>query len=69
VKRQLVDSTNVVSIGYDPESRTLEVEYGWGGIYQYRDVPPNIWDAFRSAPSKGAFVYEQLSTYPYERVM
>jgi lysyl-tRNA synthetase class 2 len=43
------------SIGYDPRTRTLEVEFSGGGVYRYTPVPSEMWAAFRRAPSKGKY--------------
>jgi hypothetical protein len=41
------------SMGYDPVSWTLELEMHSGDVYQYKKVPPEIWEAFYKAESKG----------------
>ena len=38
--RDLVASSNIASIGYDPDSETLEIEFTNGSIYQYFNIPP-----------------------------
>ena len=37
--RTPVQSSNIRSVGYDPASRTLEVEFHSSGLYQYSSVP------------------------------
>ena len=44
MKRQQVESSNLSSIGYDSEDQILEVEFKHGGIYQYFEVPENIFE-------------------------
>lgn len=44
MKRQSVESSNLASIGYDAENEILEVEFKHGGVYQYFDVPENVYD-------------------------
>ena len=39
MNRTPVNSSNVSSVGYDPTSLTLEVEFHGGAVYQYFDVP------------------------------
>jgi hypothetical protein len=53
--RQSVNSTNLASVGYDPTSETLEVEFTNGSIYQYYNVPQIIFDQLMQAPSVGVF--------------
>ena len=49
------DSSNIASAGYDPETRVLEITFGYGGTYRYRDVDPETWQEFQSAPSAGGY--------------
>jgi hypothetical protein len=39
MERTPVSSSNLVAVGYDPGSYTLEVEFHSGSIYQYSGVP------------------------------
>jgi hypothetical protein len=62
-------SSNVARISYEETSSTLEVEFHNGSIYQYYDVPQQIWSAFKDAPSKGQFIHHSLKgQYRYARV-
>ena len=56
MKRQHVESSNIESIGYDERSQTLEIEFLNGGVYQYFDVPVNMY------PEKLTFDGERLRT-------
>jgi KTSC domain len=56
VQRKNVSSTSLASIGYDPETSTLEVEFLNGHLYQYFGVPPQAYSALMSASSLGAYV-------------
>jgi hypothetical protein len=67
--RQSVSSSNVASIGYDSATETLEVEFNSGGIYQYYNIPQNIFDELLAAPSKGQFLNAYIkNAYPFSRV-
>ena len=67
--RQLVASSNVISIGYDAASETLEVEFANGHVYQYYNVGSALFDQFMSAPSKGQFLNAYIrNSYPFSRV-
>ena len=69
MERQKVSSSNIASIGYDPPSQTLEVEFLNGSVYQYYNVPGGIHEAFMGAPSKGQFLASQIKDrFPYSRV-
>ena len=53
--RQLVDSSLIRSIGYDPAESTLEVEMLGGLSYEYFDVPMSAFLELMDADSKGAY--------------
>lgn len=55
--RSLVSSTSLASIGYDPDSGVLEVEFRSGEVYQYQGVPADVAEEFTEAPSKGTYLY------------
>jgi hypothetical protein len=52
MNRQLVSSSNLLSVGYDPASQTLEVEFQDGSVYQYYNVGQSMHDQLMAAPSK-----------------
>ena len=56
MKRQPIQSKSVRSAGHDPEENVLEVEFASGGVYRYLNVPPEVYDWFLKAGSKGAFI-------------
>lgn len=67
--RALVASSNIASIGYDPDSETLEIEFSNGSIYQYFNVPFSLNEQLMVAPSKGQFLNVYIrNAYPYSRV-
>ena len=63
------ESKNIRRISYIESSDTLEVEFLNGSIYQYFDVPDNVWRDFKNAPSKGGFLHANIKGhYRYARV-
>jgi len=56
VQREAIESTTIVSIGYDRSSETLEVEFSQAGVYRYHAVPASLYEALMSAGSKGRFL-------------
>jgi hypothetical protein len=43
--RQNVDSTLATSVGYDPNTSTLEMEFkSTGAVWQYYDVPESVFN-------------------------
>lgn len=64
-----VNSSNIASIGYDPSSQTLEVEFLSGAIYEYYGVPDYVYESFLNAGSKGGFFHQNVrNVYSYARV-
>ncbi len=55
-----VDSSALDAAGYDAERRELHVAYKGGRAYVYLDVPPETYEAFLRAPSKGTFVNAEV---------
>lgn len=64
-----VVSSNLRSVGYDPATRVLEVEFHGGGIYQYFGVPEHVYRGLTSAGSKGGYLADHVKgVYGYRRV-
>ncbi len=53
--REPVTSTVIAAIGYDEEAETLEVEFASGVVYRYRCISLDLFEDFRTSPSKGKF--------------
>ncbi len=69
MNRNAVVSSHIVSVGYDPGSETLEVEFKNGTVYQYYNVPSSIHEGLMAAPSAGQFLaYQIKNAFPYSRV-
>ena len=69
MQRYSVASSNIASVGYDPATETLELEFLSGSIYQYYNVPGNMYDQLMKEGSKGRFVNTYIkNAYPYSRV-
>ena len=64
-----VDSSNLVSVGYDEGSGTLEIEFYHGAVYQYFGVPPEEHRALMDAGSHGKYLAAKIKgRYRYKRV-
>lgn len=50
-----VQSSNLRSVGYQPFSGTLTVEFRSGRIYEYVDVPLAVYEGLMKAQSHGKF--------------
>jgi len=66
--RVAVSSSSIASVGYDPETLTLEIEFSSGLIYQYFDVPEQVYNDLRNAGSPGGYLASNIKgVYRYAR--
>lgn len=70
MNRVAVSSSNLASIGYDAESKTLEIEFLNGSIYQYFNVPDSIFSGLISAASHGQYfsAFIKKGGYEYQKI-
>lgn len=65
MQRIPVKSSNLRTVGYDPTTRTLEIEFKSGGIYQYNGVTPQVYDGLMNAASHGEYFAQSIrDRYP-----
>ncbi len=65
MERQPVSSSNVVSVGYEVDGSTLEIEFHSGGIYQYYGVPEYVHQELLGAASIGGYFARHIkNVYP-----
>lgn len=65
MQRVQVTSADLRSIGYDAAERVLEVEFVSGAVYEYYDVPHQVWEGLRTAQSHGRYFNEHIRRRPY----
>jgi KTSC domain len=53
-------STAIRNLFYVPAKRELWVTFVTGRRYVYSDVPSDVFDAFKVAPSRGAFFNQEI---------
>jgi hypothetical protein len=68
--REPVDSSNIASVGYEPSTGLLEIEFTNGSrVYQYDRVPQDVVTELLTAVSIGGFFYRNIRmSYPYRRI-
>jgi hypothetical protein len=67
--REPVESSNILSIGYDPEKFILEVEFKDDTIYHYFEVPENHYKALMSALSQGKYLSQFIKpNFDFKRI-
>jgi KTSC domain len=60
-----VKSTNLHSLGYDPEAKLMRVKFRSGATHEYTGVPAAAHQAFLTAPSLGShFANHVRGKYP-----
>jgi len=55
MQRTPVTSSNLISVGYNPATATLEIEFKAGTVYQYDGVPQNVFESLMQASSHGSY--------------
>ena len=66
MERTFVASSNLRSVGYDPQSQTLEIEFNSGGLYQYSNVPEDVYRGLMNASSHGRYFHQYIkNSYRY----
>jgi hypothetical protein len=65
-----VSSSNLASVGYDPATQTLEIEFLHGAIYQYSGVPSSVYEGLMAADSHGTYFdrYVKKAGYRYQKI-
>lgn len=69
IKFESVQSSNILSVGYDESTKNLYVNYK-SGIYKYENVEKSVYESLMSSESKGRFMNEKVKgTYQYTRLV
>lgn len=65
----VVNSSNIKFAKYDTESKSLQVTFNNGLVYEYSDVPWEVFTKFRMSESQGKFFNANISkTYKYKKM-
>jgi hypothetical protein len=67
IRRHYVESSSMISIGYEPRRCELDIEYPSREVYRYFGVPLKEYAAFMAAESKGTYLNMVFKPkeYPY----
>lgn len=68
MERVPVSSSSLASVGYDPDSQILEIEFRNGAVYQYPDFSLEDFTGFMNADSKGQFFNAYVKHRPYNKM-
>ena len=67
--RLLVNSSNLRSVGWNPGTGILEVEFHSGSVYEYYDVPEEVYGELLEASSKGGYFHRNIrKTFSFKQV-
>lgn len=64
--RTPVNSSTIESIGYDPATQTLEVDFKGSGIYEYFGISPELHKDLMESSSKGTFLHFNVIRKKFE---
>lgn len=60
------ESSQVRRFKYNHETRVLTVQFvSTGSVYEYIDVPVEIYEQFKAAESKGSYFIRNIKRGPY----
>jgi hypothetical protein len=62
MNRESVQSSMIVSLGYDANSSTLEIEFNGGAVWQYYEVPENVYYDMMNSGSLGKFFHSNIKS-------
>lgn len=63
-----VESSNILSVGYDETTSSMYVKY-LSGTYKYDNVKKSTYESLLTSPSKGRFMNQNIKgQYNYSRV-
>jgi hypothetical protein len=67
--RTPVSSSDLASVGYDPTTRVMEIEFVRGAVYEYANIPPAVHAGLMAADSHGKYFNVHVKhSYAYRRL-
>ena len=72
IAMQRVESSNIDAVGHDLNTQTLKVAFQSGGVYEYANVPLEVFQEILQAESVGKtfnrLVKSNPTQYPFVKV-
>jgi hypothetical protein len=69
MERKPVDSSMLASVGYDPSTQTLEMEFQDGAVWRYLKVPELEYTRLIGSSSLGSYARDLIiGQYPEVRI-
>lgn len=68
--RSLTGGSSVIKdVSYQAPAQQLLITFPNGSVYEYSEVPEDVYQAFQAAPSAGSFYHKQIKgKYPSRKV-
>lgn len=64
-----VDSSNLVWVNYNKATKVLTVSFKNGSVYEYYNVPEDIYNNLLDAPSKGSYHAKNIKySFEYKKI-
>lgn len=64
-----IQSSNIKKTEYDTENKKLLVTFNNGALYEYDEVPHQLYTQFRMSESQGKFFSTKISkNYKYKKI-
>lgn len=60
MEQRKVVSSMIETIGYDPKAMTLRIELVGGALYEYHDVPADVYNSLMYAQSRGSYYHAYI---------
>ena len=65
----IMPSSVVKAMHYDAQTHTLRILYVSGIVYDYKEVPAEVYEAMKNSGSKGIFINAQIKgKYEFKKV-
>jgi hypothetical protein len=62
-------STVISEMNYDAATATMRITFVSGMIYEYKDVPEEIYIAMKTSGAKGIYLNRNIKgKYPFEKI-
>jgi hypothetical protein len=69
MQRERVSSSQIDAVGYDPATKTMEVEFSTGAVYEYYEVSPEVHKSFVTSSSVGRYFGSAIrDNYEFKRL-
>jgi len=64
-----IKSSNISKTTYDTETKSLIVEFNNGSVYEYEQIPHQLYTQFRMSESQGKFFFTKISkNFKYKKL-